>query len=253
MPTEFFYPDAVNAAPVTHDAWSANSGNKGAAVLPGGGRAGPMTHDDDSTYLSAGGGGVGPDNQEISVDFPGPVGVLTALTGSFRHRFVSGSSGNVRRALYWAINGTLGAELASVIDGTTSYADTTDTDALTGHRPGGGNVNSGDINSAAPNDLRFLLQRTANNNDDITRVTSLFGQITYLPPSGGFAFLLQLAGLSALPLVGRLTDIAQFRSYLSWRRRFHPRHTKMTPEEIVRAWDEIKAYRHPAFFLPRCA
>jgi hypothetical protein len=45
-------------------------------------------------------------------------------------------------------------------------------------------------------------------------------------------------------------DLSQFLRFLSWRRRCHPRHTILTGAEVRQAWDEIKAYRHPRFFMP---
>src|SRR3972149_10366989 len=62
-------------------------------------------------------------------------------------------------------------------------------------------------------------------------VTSLWGEISYTPVSGGFVFLLNLAGLGALPFVGHLVDFAQFSRYLSWRRGFPPRHRPLAPAE----------------------
>lgn len=69
--------------------------------------------------------------------------------------------------------------------------------------------------------------------------------------NGGFAFLLQLAGLSSLPLAGAM-DVSQFLRYLAhWHRR--QSHSIISGDEICRAWAEVKAYRHPTFFLPRFA
>ncbi|HUW56743.1 MAG TPA: hypothetical protein VMZ92_08915, partial [Planctomycetota bacterium] len=82
---------------------------------------------------------------------------------------------------------------------------------------------------------------------------SLWGDIAFTPPGGGFAFLLGLAGLGASPLVGRLLDFGQFQSFLVWRRHFHPRHTILSPEEVSRAWRELREYRWPTFFLPAVA
>jgi hypothetical protein len=88
-------------------------------------------------------------------------------------------------------------------------------------------------------------------NDDVaslTYVTSVFGEITYSPPSGGFAFLLGLAGLMSLSLAGPMQDHTQFEKFLQWRHDIHPRHTILTSDEKVVAWDEYKSYAHPRFF-----
>jgi hypothetical protein len=81
-------------------------------------------------------------------------------------------------------------------------------------------------------------------------VTSLWGEISYTTPVGSFVFLLGLAGASALPFVGAMTDLSHFRRYLDWRKRFHPRHTKWAPGEVGTAWADVRAYRSPRYFLP---
>jgi hypothetical protein len=43
-------------------------------------------------------------------------------------------------------------------------------------------------------------------------------------------------------------DFGHFVQFLSWREKYHPRHTKMLDDEIITAWREIKSYRHPVFF-----
>jgi len=249
MPTDFYYPDAVNSTPRTYAQWTVSAGDKGAATQPGGGRAGPMTHDDDTTYITATLSTI--KYQELSVDEPSPIGPISALTATFRHRYVSGSTPGAIRSLYFInSSGTLGTVILSINDATTSYVSETLTNALD-KRPGGGSWEGADFTSAAT-DIRFATHYGANNNDDIVRVTSVWGQITYEPPAGGFAFLLNLAGLGALPFVGSMTDFAHFRRYLDWRRVYHPRHTRFgSRDEIMRAWHEVRAHRHPTFFLPR--
>jgi hypothetical protein len=86
-----------------------------------------------------------------------------------------------------------------------------------------------------------------------TRVTSVWGDLDYTPPGGSFMLILNLAGLAALPFVGRLTDIGQFRSYLSWRRAHHRRHTILREDEIRQAWNEYRAWTWRTYFLPRLA
>lgn len=248
MPTEFYYPDAANATPRTYDEWTLGAGgNKGSAVLPGGGRAGPMTHDDDSTYLVK----TGTDNgeQEISLDEPvGPIGTITALTLGFRHRW-NGASNNSARGLQFINSaGVLGGEVVGVQDSVATYATLGPSNAFS-LRPGGGSWVASDFTAAAPDDVRVYVSQIGADAPDGTLVTSIWGEMTYETPSGGFAFLLQLAGAAALPFVGRM-DFGQFTRYLSWRQRYHPRHTIMTGDEVVRAWDEIRAYRHPRFFFP---
>jgi hypothetical protein len=77
----------------------------------------------------------------------------------------------------------------------------------------------------------------------------MWGQLTYESPTGGLVFLLQLAGLGALPFVGAM-DFSHFMRYLAWRRAHHPRHTILTGDEVRQAWRELREYRAPRFFLP---
>jgi hypothetical protein len=82
-------------------------------------------------------------------------------------------------------------------------------------------------------------------------ITSIWGEIDYIPPAGGYVFLLGLAGLSALPFVGRLTSFSAFRKFLEWRHIFHPRHTRWDArnvDELQLAWDEVRNYRWPSFY-----
>jgi hypothetical protein len=85
------------------------------------------------------------------------------------------------------------------------------------------------------------------------RFTYIYRSIDYTLASGGFVFLLNLAGLGALPIVGALTDALHFQKYMAWRQRIHARHTVFTPDELRQAWREIRAYRFPRFFLPAVA
>lgn len=119
------------------------------------------------------------------------------------------------------------------------------------YRPGGGAWVLTDFD-----DQTTIFAGVTMNTGDVNATgfcSSLFGQIGYTPPAGGFAFLLNLTGLGALPFVGALTDFTHFRKYLSWRRRFHPRHTIMEEDEVREAWADIKAYRSPKFFFPAVA
>jgi hypothetical protein len=45
-----------------------------------------------------------------------------------------------------------------------------------------------------------------------------------------------------------MTDYTQFEKFLQWRHDVHPRHTILTADEKVQAWDEYKSYRAPRFF-----
>jgi hypothetical protein len=201
-----------------------------------------MTHDDNTTAVSKDGQNV--NYQELSIDEPGPMVSISAITLGFRTR---GVSATVSRILYFAFgDGVFGAQAANDAVSDNVFRSTGPADA-SGTRPGGGSFIPNDFTRA--DDVRFLLRYSATAN--ISAIyTSVWGEITYIPPSGGFVFLLNLVGASALPFVGALTDLSHFRRYLSWRERFHPRHTTWGPGEVLDAWRDVRAYRAPRYFLP---
>jgi len=174
---------------------------------------------------------------------------LSALTANFRHR---ASGGVVRRtAKFVNAAGTAGSDFGDVNDANGAYADTGPVDVFgAAYRPTGGSWVVGDFDDETSifGGIKF-----ESGNPNSALVTSFWGSITYIAPAGGFTFLLNLAGLGALPFVGHLADLAQFSRYLSWRRAHHPRHTLLTPDETRQAWRELRAYRHPRFFLPAVA
>jgi len=254
MPAEFWYPisGATHDLPAGHDDWANNGGaNKNASTQVGGGRAGPATHDDDTSYISrAAGAGVG--EQALNVSWPGPIeslGTGTFFTGGGRHR-TTGTTQRLVRFINAAA--TYGAAFVNINDSNTSYVTTGPVDVSVGatYKPGGA---SWAVSDFATEQTIFAQCDTQSLAAGESRVTSVFGQLTYNPPQGGFVFLLQLAGLGALPFVGHLADFAQFSRYLSWRRVHHRRHTLLTPDETRQAWRELRAYRHPRFFLPAVA
>jgi hypothetical protein len=246
VPVENFYPisGATHDLPAANDAWTNNGGaNKNASARPGGGRSGPATHDDDTTYVNAVGGIV----QALNVDWPSPMLALNGVMHlSFRHRLAAvGPSNRVARFVNAA--GTASASSpCDVNDNNSSYADTTSADigAGGGYRPGGGAWVLTDFDDEQTIFIQLVNTGGAVN----TRVTSVWGDIDY-QAAGGFVFMLGLAGLGALPLAGAL-DFGHFLRFLSWRRRCHPRHTILTGVEVRQAWDELRAYRHPRYFLP---
>ena len=241
MPTENWYPisSATHDLPAGHDAWTNSGGaNKNASTRPGGGRAGPATHDDNTTLIQE---GTINDSQALNLDWPGPVGSVSALDANFRH-VTNGVSVN-RQTAFVNAAGTLGSTWSTVCNASGSWTSTGPVDVTSGYRPGGGAWDVGDFA-----DDKTIFGRVLHAADaGVVSVTSYWGSLTYAPPSGGFIFLLQLAGLGALPFVGAM-DFSQFTRYLSWRRVFHPRHTILTGDEVQQAWRELRAYRHLQFF-----
>lgn len=245
MATENWYPisGATHDLPAGMDDWTLAAGaNKNVATTVGGGRAGPATHDD-ATYISEATNG---DDQALNIDWPGPMSAWEGvLTGNWRVA-VTGASGANGFSLF-AVNAA-GTSGGTAIDtqslGNTGFTNSSSIDISNGvtYKPGGSAWVAADFTEIAT----FMRAVRTAGADGTNLVSSIWGTISYTPASGGFAFLLQLAGLGALPLVGAM-DFAHFTRFLSWRRRTHPRHTLLTPAEVRMAWDEIRAYRHPVY------
>lgn len=244
MPQEFYYPvsTAQVSIPAGHDDYTLTGANKNAAMRPGGGRAGPMTHDDDGTYNGMTMNGT--QEQAANGDWPGPIGIISALTMGMRDKVSSES--NTRNCNFINASGTKGTTVATGSGGA-GYNNTGPNDAMSA-RPGGGTWAAVDFE----NSTTFFMEHhyTGGSGAPFLWCTSLWGEMTYSPPSGGFVFLLGLTGALALPHVGRFPDFLSFRRYLDWRTIYHPRHTKWSTGEDLVAWRDIRAYRYPTHFLP---
>lgn len=247
MPTENWYPisNATHDLPASTDDWTLGAGaNKNVACQVGGGRAGPATHDDSSSYISR---GTTTGNQALNIDWPGPMasydGVLTA-----NYRDATNGTA-VTRSMVMISSGAAGTAFLSVNNNSGIYVDhgPQDISVAATYRPGGGSWQVSDF----ADDKTIFVRMSQDGGTGTVFVTSVWGTISFTPTSGGFAFLLGVAGL--LPVLGALTDMGHFTRYLAWRRRFHPRHTILTGAEVEQAWREIRAYRHPRFFFPAVA
>lgn len=255
MATENWYPisAATHDLPASSDEWTLTAGaNKNDACRPGGGRSGPATHDDATSYITEATSG---EKQALNIDWPGPMGSLGSIfTGNVRglQEVFGGSDAATISTVFCNAAGTNGGSSWSVFnapDGSWGDDGPIDVSNAATYRPGGG---SWGISDFVDDKTIFTRSYAIGLTDDALHVTSIWGSIEFAPPAGGFAFLLNLAGLGALPFVGAM-DFGHFTRYLSWRRAHHPRHTIMTGDEVRRAWDEIKAYRHPRFFFPAVA
>jgi hypothetical protein len=82
------------------------------------------------------------------------------------------------------------------------------------------------------------------------RCTYVARSVDYQLASGGFTFLFGLAGLMASPLIGRLTDFGHFSKMLDWWLRKNPYTVMKDRDEIMAALRDIRAYKHPIYFLP---
>jgi hypothetical protein len=255
MPTEFYYASDVTPHDIpagADDFGNTGGANKNASCKPGGGRAGPMTHDDATTMIVGNSNETGIE-QAINMDWPGPIAsldVATTFSAYFRHRWGAGSAKAKSRYHYFCnAAGTAGGTFGGVTNSSTTWTNTGQAgpiDAAT-YRPGGGSWEIADFEDDMTlfGRPRMWNAATGWSHGD---VTSIWGQMAFVPPAGGFVFMLNLAGLSALPFVGRLTDLTQFRKFMEWRRVFHPRHTIWTRDgEEAAAWADVRAYRWPTY------
>jgi hypothetical protein len=239
MPAEFFYPISGSGTLIgTYDEWTLGAGaNKNVACRPGGGRPGPMTHNDATSYLTAPSNAVNV-RQELRLDWPSPIGSVSAITLGERTQH-TGAGNTVRTVQFMNAAGTLGGVVASVQDSNTW--ETTGPSDAAAKRPGGGAWQGSDCLEAETGIYLLCFGSTAGATG---YCTSVWGLLTYDPPPGGLIFM--LGSLVA----GAVLDFGQFMGYLTWREAFHPRRTRWAPGEAEWAWREFRAYRHPAYFLP---
>ena len=247
MATENWYPisAAPHDLPSGHDDFTNTGGaNKNASTRVGGGRSGPATHDDATSYISEGTNG---EDQALNIDWP-PMSVWDGVLTAGWRVSVSGASAPLSFNLYMVnAAGASGGAIVTESLNNTGFKTTGPVDISNGttYRPGGGSWSAADFGEA----VTFARTLRAGGPDGTCLVTSVWGEISFTPPGGAFVFLLQLAGLGALPFVGAM-DFSHFLRFLSWRRLHHPRHTVLTGDEVRQAWRELRAYRAPRFFLP---
>lgn len=239
MPAEYWYPLTPKTwGTPPSDQWTNNGGaDKEASTKPGGGRSGPPSHDYAATYISDAQLGQWM-YQHLQLDWPGPVSAVTQLTVRCCTRHVGASStvGGSR------LENASGFTPSSGWTGTdTAWNETADTD-VTGDRPGGGDWVKADFE----NDATWAEVYCYKNGGTERQVTSVWGTLDYAAPPGGWMCLLGLVP----PLFSHFLFRADFERFLLWRRIVHPRHTIMTGPEVTRAWEELRAHRHPTFFLP---
>jgi len=235
MAVEYWYPISAATHDLPYDAWTLGAGaNKNAATRIGGGRAGPVTHDDDTSYVNA----TGAQRQAFNIDWPGPIVAWSGLTAGFRLKETAVAAQTVSQE-FANITPTLSGTFNTTDPG--GYATVGPID-VAAYRPTGGTWVPSDFKDDKTTFATVVSNATA------VVVTSVFGQMTYTPPAGGFVFLLGLAGAMALRGVGVIPDFSHFMRFLEWRRAFHPRHTILDDKEIADAWINLRTYRWPTYF-----
>ena len=243
MPTEFYYPitGATHDLPAGYnDGQQVGGGNKNSVARPGGGRSGPMTHDDSSTYWWLDQGVW--ENQTVNIDWPSPFGIWTGtLTFGFRTLANAASRG----CRFVLADSTVGGSLGSSSDGSGSFVTVGPTDRSNPatYRPNGGSWVSTDFADVGGTSL---MVDTAAFSGAVFYITSIWGQVSYGPPPGGYTFILGLLP----PLFSHFAFRVDFERFLMWRRSCHRRGTILTGAEVMQAWRELRERRHPTFFLP---
>jgi hypothetical protein len=266
MPTEYFYTESQ----AEHDLYGGVGGarnqftlgagaNKNIATQIGGGRAGPPTHDDDTSYI------VHPYSlgnawQQVNISWPSPLekwlGVLT-LAHRTRVDLATGA-GNGWRTIRFAYTGGTNnwwysspTNIAAVNNASATYVTSAlvDVSDATLCRPLRGAEDTqtvwhaSDFRNGNNNRLCCIVYGHSEETTYERDIwwTSIFGEISFYPyPNDGWLFLLGL-----LPFT--LTGIEQFKDLLSWRKTSHPRGTVMHPGETEEAWRAYKEYRRPAY------
>lgn len=252
MPAEFWYPISATRHDIPAGYSDGTGDNSGAR--PGGGRAGPMTHDDAATYIAVNTNEAYAE-RAVNLDWPGPIGSYANAAGTItaggRHAWISGAGpASIRSCFFLNATPTEGSAFVGVSDTNAAWVTTGPIDvSAAAYRPAGGTWVTSDF---ANDTTIFASMREGNAPTGFVQgaFTSIWGVLTYNAPSGGFVFLLGLAGALALPHVGRFPDFISFRRYLDWRTLYHPRHTKWSPGEDLVAWRDVQAYRYPTHFLP---
>lgn len=216
--------------PVTVVTPSSQGTSNDATLVAGASKPVAMAADDgNTTYITITPPGQLNDNYKSTL-WPTNVGYVSAISHTFKGGKDSGTC---------TLEGSFTCTHGSVAGMTTTTAaayQTITTDILALH-PGGGAWTQADFDSAV---TQFGVK--CSGAGGVGRFSYVQVSITWEAPVGGFAFLLGLAGLVASP-ISRVMDFNQFMQFIAWRDGF-----KLSNEEIIAAWREIKSYRHPVFF-----
>jgi len=214
------------------DQWALAAGATKVAAVDSGD---PVAHDDGGTFIQEA-GGVNEEQSFTLTGKPGGVASVNGVTIGARHQNAGGQIAGFMRMD--AVNGAVAFTV------NTGAAWATQAPA-TAPRPGGGGWTPADISNST---LQMGVRCTVLS----VNCSTIWVELDYQQVFGSLVFLLNLAGLSALPIAGPM-DFGQFMCYLSWRCRHHLRHTILTEEEVRQAWRELRAYAWPRYFFPRTA
>ena len=240
MPVVNVIPNSVTS--LAFDEWSLTGANKAVAVAPG--DAFPVTHDDMTTRIQ-GAGNSTLRTQDVkcnSTKWPSSIGSISYLKVGTRITVDGAPSTCVIKWGPANASGWLYTE--TVPTGGTVWQ----TLGPTAHgKPGGGQWVAADCSEH----VTWLRINGYSNDAQTHYCTSLWFEMDY---SVGHGFVLGLifsiGGVSALPLAGAIADFGQFRTWLDWAER--RKQAWLKPHEVIRAWDELKAYPFPHHFVLGC-
>lgn len=244
MPVQYWYTESGATHNINSDTWTNSGGaNKNASIRIGGGRTGPVTHDDDTTYIVSSASG---QLQDCNVDWPGPVSALVSgytFTAYWRHRATQNTPQRLLRFVH--DDGTQGGDIDDQTDNNTAYVTDGPVDISNGvtYSPNASAWTPSDINESA-NYLNVQVEHQVA--VTTVRVTSVWGQLEFSPPAAAWYLVL---GLTAAPFVGALTDLGHFMAYMDWNRLYHRRHTILRPWEVREAFSSVRAYPHTRYCI----
>jgi hypothetical protein len=231
MPVVILRPSAIG----TYDSWTLGAGaTKVAAVDP----SDPVVHDADTSYISITAGAVNL-KQSFVLDNGLPTATIltvNAFSMNTRARTTSGVAGTES---YFQFVRRASTDGAGISDSPGTAYQTKTTNPFT--RPGGGSWVAADF---VPGNIQGAVQ-TANGSALAFRVTSLWGELDFVAPTGGNAMILtSLLG----PLFGAgllLREVAAAAQLLAARSQ-----VLLTPEEVRVAWRELLVDRRRVYLMP---
>jgi len=201
----------------TYNSWTLENGaSKPAAVDPGD----PPSHDDDASNLSVTASGV---KQGFTLGNKPTAGEMASVNGVnwLARAKASGSSPVTARWILSAVEVSGGSQALG-----TTYTDL----SLTGiARPGGGNWTPSDILDSS---LEVIIQ-SAGASPGTQRCTSLWMQVDYNVPAGGFVFML-------LSLLGPVFGAGVLLREVAAAARLIRGRVLLSPDEVRRAWAELR-------------
>ena len=226
MPIAILRPSAVG----TYDDWTLGAGaSKEAAVDPGD----PVTHDDDTSYISIPASPGGLTTQSFYLDTGLPLATIVAVNNvAFSTHARSNGSAGV--ANYVAFMRRASTDDGGSLDDPGSTYRTLAIDPYP--RPGGGDWEPGDFGAGN-------IQGGVGVDFDEAlafRCTSMWAELDFVAPSGGYVLMLgcllgQVFGAGLL-----LREAAQAARLVRGR-------LLLSPDEVRQAWRELREDRHPAW------